>query len=207
MGDPRKPKKKFSTPNHPWIKEKIEEDKVLLKEYGMKNKKELWKMASVAKHFAQRVKALNRVDTVQSEKEKKDLFERMKRLGLLGTDSQLEDALALTTKNVLERRLQSIVFRKGLARSVSQARQFIVHNHIKVGEKKINVPSYLVKVAEEVDVVFVPNSSLAFDEHPERAVVEKKEKKKETTKSEEAEDIALKAEEIEAVEEQVTGKS
>ena len=44
MGDPRKTRKKYDTPQHPWQKERMDQESVFLKEYGLKNKKEIWKM-------------------------------------------------------------------------------------------------------------------------------------------------------------------
>ncbi|MCH7902628.1 hypothetical protein IIC68_02645, partial [archaeon] len=57
--------------------------------------------------------------------------------------------LSLTIKDVLERRLQTLIYRKKMASSLKQARQFIVHEHISVGDKIIKAPSYLVPLLEE----------------------------------------------------------
>ena len=40
MGDPRKLRKKYYPPSHPWQKIRIDEEKILMKDYGFKNKKE-----------------------------------------------------------------------------------------------------------------------------------------------------------------------
>jgi len=82
-------------------------------------------------------------------------------------------------KDILERRLQSIVFRKGLARSMKQSRQFIVHGHVMVDGKKLTSPGYLVPKAVEGSISFVPRSSLTDEMHPERVQVEKLAKKPE----------------------------
>ena len=84
-------------------------------------------------------------------------------------------------KSVFDRRLQSLVVKKGLAKSIRQSRQFIVHGHISIGEGKINVPSYLVKADEESKIVFSRNSNLSKEDHPERVKESRKvreEKKK-----------------------------
>ena len=173
MGDPKKLKKKYSTPIHPWQAERIEEERSLIKEYGFKNKTEIWKMNSILKNFFRQTKRLAAIKTGQSEKEKIQLLDRLKRLGLLPETALLDDILDVSLKGLLERRLQTIVFRKGLARSVNQARQFIVHRHIMVGNKKITVPSYLVSKAEEDLISFSGKSSLASPDHPERKQEEK----------------------------------
>jgi len=77
--------------------------------------------------------------------------------------------LGLTINDVLDRRLETVVFKKGFARTCKQARQFILHGHVLVGGKKLTSPSHLVTVDEEARIEFMPTSSLADPEHPERA--------------------------------------
>lgn len=149
MGDPKRQRKKFSTPSHPWQKERIDEEKKILKEYGLRRKYEVWKMDSMLKKFLHRAKTIIGERTAQSEVEKKQLLERLYLLGLLKKDSKVEDVLNLTLKNILERRLQTLVCKKQLAKTMMQARQFITHEHIEVGSRKITTPSYLVSIEEE----------------------------------------------------------
>jgi small subunit ribosomal protein S4 len=56
---------------------------------------------------------------------------------------------------MLERRLDNVVYRAGLAGSRAQARQLVLHGHIRVKDKKVNIPSYLVTVGD--DVALKPN--------------------------------------------------
>ena len=155
MGDPKRQRKKFSTPSHPWQKERIEEEKKILKEYGLRRKYEVWKMDSMLKKFLHRAKTIIGERTAQSEIEKKQLLERLYRLGLLKQDSKVEDVLNLRLKNILERRLQTLVCKKQLAKTMRQARQFITHEHIAVGSRKITNPSYLVSIEEEPHIKLV----------------------------------------------------
>ena len=97
---------------------------------------------------------------------------------LVEKDAKLEDVLTITLKDVMGRRLQTLVFKKNLARSVKQARQFINHNHIYVAGKNITSPSYLVSREEEPSISFGATSALSNPDHPERAVEEKKPVKK-----------------------------
>ncbi len=178
MGDPRRLRKKYSTPIHPWQKARIEDEKVIIGEYGLKNKKEIWKIASKVKEFRIQAKNLIASTTPQGEKEKVQLLAKLNRIGLLSERANLDDVLGLETRDLMERRLQTVVYRKGLAKSIKQARQFIIHQHIIVGNKKITVPSYIVKRGEEDTINFVPTSQLVDPEHPEREQKEKKKKPK-----------------------------
>lgn len=182
MGSPRKPRKKYETPEHPWRKERIESERVILKDYGLKNKREIYKMESKLRSFYRQARSLISRFDAQSKIEEKRFLERLHKYNLIDKSSKVEDALNLKLNNVLDRRLQTLVYKQGLAKSVKQARQFIVHGHIFVNDKKVNVPSYLVKKDEETKIYFDAFSTLANVEHPERIikkVAEKKEDKKE----------------------------
>src|SRR3989344_2628737 len=112
MGDPRKNRKKFQTPMHPWRSERIESEKEIVKQFGIKRKNEIWKMDSQLKSFLKRAKTVIALRTEQSEIEKKQLLDRLSKLGLLKTDSRVEDVLNLTLKDVMDRRLQTILVKK-----------------------------------------------------------------------------------------------
>lgn len=161
MGDPKKQKKKFSTPNHPWQKERIEAEKEILKQYGLRRKYEIWKMDSMLKDFLNRAKTLIAQRNPQSDLEKRQLLQRLNSLGLLKKDSKVEDVLNLTLKDVMERRLQTLLIRKQLARTMKQAREFITHEHVAIGERKVTAPSYLVTVSEEPGIRLVKVLNLA----------------------------------------------
>lgn len=184
MGAPKHQRKKYSTPPHPWQKGRIEEEKTLVQEYGLKNKKEIWKMDSLLGRFKQQAKSLIARTDTQSKKEEKQLVTKLAKLNLVNENAKMDDILGLNIKNVMERRLQTQVFSKGFAKSIKQARQFIVHGHIFVGNQKITVPSYLVKQDEEAQLRFDEVSSLANPEHPERIIKQKKEEPKKPVKKE-----------------------
>lgn len=196
MGDPKKRRKKYKLPATPWQKERIDEESEILKEYGLKNKKELWKMRSILSSFARQAKKSIAAATSQTGLEKKQLLNRLSSLGFMPVTAKIEDALVLDIRKILERRLQTLIFKKGLARTVRQARQFITHGHIAVEDKKITIPSYLVPESEENKISFIPVSSLASLEHPERfkekpeqdKIKEKKETKSSKPKEKPAEE-------------------
>lgn len=155
MGDPRKQRKKFSKPGHPWQRERIAEEKEIATKYGLKRKNEIWKMDSMLKKLLHRAKTIIGEKNEQSELEKKQLLERLHVLGLLKKDSKIEDVLNLTLKDILERRLQTLVQRKQIAKTMMQAREYITHEHIAIGAKKITTPSYLVSTQEEPSIRLV----------------------------------------------------
>ncbi len=180
MGDPKKPKKMYSKPGHPWQRERIEKERVIKTEYGLKNKKEIWKMNSRLKNFSTQAKNLAAATGTQAERERQQLVRRLNSLGLVGENAGIDEVLGLQPKDIFERRLQTIVFRKGLARSIRQARQLIRHEHIVIGDKKITSPSYLVSSQEEAKISYSPDSSFNNPDHPERPVDKEKELERKT---------------------------
>src|SRR3989344_5194045 len=170
MGDPKKHRRKFSKPSHPWQKERIEAEKIIMKDYGLRRKQEIWKVSSLLQTFLNRAKTIIAQRTVQSEIEQKQLLTRLIKLGLIKPNAKVEDVLNLTMKDMLERRLQTIVVRKHISKSMLQARQLITHEHIAVGARKITSPSYLVSTSEESHIKLIDPINL---ETPPPAAPEK----------------------------------
>jgi small subunit ribosomal protein S4 len=161
MGDPRRPRKKYKRPLKPWVKKRIEEEVKLMKEFGLRRKKEIWIAASLLKKYRETAKEIIRLRSIHdpnAEVLEKELFRVLRKYGLVSEDAQIEDVLNLTVRDILNRRLQTLVYKKGLARTPKQARQLIVHKHIMVGDKVVAAPSYLVKIDEENKIKFHPNS-------------------------------------------------
>lgn len=178
MGDPRKHKKKYSTPSHPWQKERIVSEKELIGQYGLKNKTEFWKMNSILRKLSNQAKDIIASDTKQSDIEKQQLVRKCHALDLIADGEGVENILGIDIRKILDRRLQTIVTNKGLSRTNRQARQFIVHGHIKVGKKAITSPSYLVRKKEEAEIEFNSLSSLKSQDHPERQQSKKQQSEK-----------------------------
>ncbi len=170
MGDPRRFSKKFARPFKIWDETRIAEEKDLLKTYGLKNKNEIWRTETMLRRFKGQAKNLIAIKGPQAEKEKQQLLARLASLSLTSQTADLDTVLGLTINNLLDRRLQTMVFNKKLARTIGQARQFIVHEQITVKGKKVAVPSYLVKRDEENEITFAPESTLASETHPERMI-------------------------------------
>ncbi len=139
-----------------WDTKLIEEDKAILAEYGLRRKHEIWKTKEIVRDFRRRARELNA--TRDKEKEQV-LLEKINKLGLLKANS-LDDILSIDLKNVLDRRLQTIIFKKGLAKTMKQARQLITHGHVAISGRRTTFPSYIVPVSEEGQVGFYGNFSL-----------------------------------------------
>ncbi|MHA1803640.1 MAG: 30S ribosomal protein S4 [Promethearchaeota archaeon] len=161
MGDPRRLKKKYKKPRHPFEKSRILEELEFLGKYGLRNKREFWKMRSILsnwRNIARQSRALPKERAIEVQQ---TLLRKLNRLGIIGPEAEFEDVLLLTVEDVLKRRLQTLVYEKGLAKTINHARQLIVHGHIQVGNKKITSPSYLVKLEEDDLITYAPNSPLA----------------------------------------------
>jgi len=149
MGHPRKARKKYDTPPHPWNADRIKEENKLTNKYGLKTKKEIWKAETMVRRYRRDARHLLGLSTEQTAKERKQLLGHLVKLGFLSESAKLEDVLNLTVEDVLQRRLQTMVHKKGLARTAKEARQFVIHGHIAMDGKKIDSPSYLVKKGQE----------------------------------------------------------
>src|SRR5271157_3403839 len=167
MGYPGKAKKIYNTPHHPWQKARIDEETALVKKFGLRNKKSVWKFASMLRKFRGQARTLLGVigtgqvtEDSHFSREASQIQAKLQRLGVLKEESKLEDILALKIEDLLERQLQTIVFRKGYANSMKQARQFIVHGHISLNGRKITVPSYMVLKAEEDTISYYIGSPI-----------------------------------------------
>lgn len=171
MGDPKRQKKKYDTPRFPWRTGILQEELKILGQYGLRNKRELWRHKTMLSEFRGTARALIGKPPEERRKMEEELLNRLKKLGIIRETAVLDDVLDLTIEDILERRLQTIVFRKGLAKSIHQARQLITHGHIVIGKQKVTVPSYLVTRGEEEQIAYALESPLANPSHPLRQVI------------------------------------
>ena len=135
--------KKYSRPKRPFDKTRIEEEALIKKEFGLKNKKEIWKAESKIKAIRERAKKL----ISASHEEQKALFEKLKKIGL--NVNSVGDVLSLDKKDYLKRRLQTILIKRRLASSPRSARQLIVHKKVLINNNVVDRPSYIVPVEQE----------------------------------------------------------
>lgn len=171
MGDPKKLRKKFDVPSHPWRGERIKEEKELVIKYGLKNKTEVYKAYSYLRSLrsqARNLQASNRTANEQAKKESEQLLKRCLRIGLLKEGSNLQNILGLNVEDVLSRRLQTLVYNKGLSQTPLQARQMIVHGHILLSGRKVTIPGMLVDKRIERELDYTMKSPFTNEEHPMR---------------------------------------
>ncbi|HIP74399.1 MAG TPA: 30S ribosomal protein S4 [Euryarchaeota archaeon] len=168
MGDPKRQKRKFTRPYKRWDKNRIIEEHGLMRTYGLKNKKELWRARAELRSIRANARALLAASGEEKERREKELLSRLYRLGLLPKDATLDDVLSLDVRDILERRLQTMVWRKGFARTIHQARQFVVHGHVYVDGRRVTIPSYWVKRDEE-DRISLDPEVLAVVQAPQHA--------------------------------------
>ena len=199
MGKPKFSRKKYETPSHPWKEDRIKGENELIKKYGLKNKREIWKAKTALRKYrgqARELMAKIRGGDPQTKKESDQLLMHLNRMNILPAKSTLDDVLALDTESILSRRLQTLTYLKGLANTPFQARQLISHGHIGIGNKKVTIPSYMVTKDEEGDISYIPASALNDVMHPARpradfkTVPVKKETKPKETEETKKEEVA-----------------
>jgi len=165
MGDPRKQRKKYDKPRFPWRPDILQAELRLIGQYGLRNKRELWRHRTMLSKLRGIARSLLGMSTQERKTPEEQLLSKLHRLGILPKTAALDDVLDLSLEDILERRLQTVVFRKGMARSVHQARQLITHDHISIKEKRVSSPSYMVERDEEGKVIFAPTSPLSSPSH------------------------------------------
>jgi small subunit ribosomal protein S4 len=171
MGDPKRQRRKYETPRFPWRTDILQEELKLLGQYGLRNKHELWRHETTLSNFRGIARSLIGKSAEERKKMEDELVTRLKKIGLLPETAVLDDILDLTIEDLLERRLQTIVFRKGLTKTIHQCRQLITHGHVAVGNKRVTVPSYIVTKEEEPQITYASGSPLASPSHPLRQTI------------------------------------
>jgi small subunit ribosomal protein S4 len=165
MGDPKKQRKKFETPRFPWRKDILQEELKLQGQYGLRNKHELWRHKTTLSKARGIARSLISKPIEERAKMENELLAQLKKKGILQETAVLDNVLDLTIEDVLERRLQTIVFRKGLARTIFQSRQLITHGHVSINNSRVTIPGLLVLKADEATVVYSPESAVANPSH------------------------------------------
>jgi small subunit ribosomal protein S4 len=171
MSSQKFPRKRYETPMHPWKESRIKSERELIKKYGLKNHKEVWKAKTyLGKHREQARELLAKLGTAtpQAKKESDQLLLHLTRMGIVAMGASLDDVLALETEVVLSRRLQTLVYLKGFSSTAYQARQLISHGHIAVNGKKVTVPGYMVAKDQEGQIQYTVRSPLNELSHPAR---------------------------------------
>jgi small subunit ribosomal protein S4 len=153
MGDPRKPKKMFRRPRRIWTTDQLNAELYIVGSYGLRNKRELWRAQSEVARYRNQARALLALPTEVRQQKETQLLSFLNRLGLVNQSATLDDILNLKIEDLLERRLQTIVMKKGETKSAQQARQMVAHGHVSLGNRIVNIPGYLVKREEEQQIL------------------------------------------------------
>lgn len=149
MGDPRKLRNKYERPKKLWDEFRLASEKALKKEYALRNMRELWVSVHELKKYRREARRLLSLTEEERKGDAAKILAKLNKLGILEREATLDDVLSLSVRNVLERRLQTLVFKKGLAKTMRQSRQLITHGYISVGGRCVSSPSCLLDVEEE----------------------------------------------------------
>jgi small subunit ribosomal protein S4 len=153
MGDPHKPKKMFRRPRRIWTTDQLNAELYIIGSYGLRNKRELWRAQSEVARFRNQARALLALPTEVRQEKETQLLTFLNRLGLVNQSATLDDVLNLKIEDLLERRLQTLVMKKGDIKSAPQARQMVAHGHVSIGNRIVNIPGYLVRREEEQQIL------------------------------------------------------
>ena len=135
--------KTYSRPKRPFEKVRIDEEAGIKKDFGLKNKKEIWKAEANVSLIRRRAKEL----ISSNPQEKQKLFDRLKKVGI--KVNSIADVLSLDKRDYLKRRLQSVLLEKRIATTPKSARQLITHRKVLVNGRVVDSPSYIVPVEME----------------------------------------------------------
>ena len=179
MGDPKYPRKVWRKPKRPLNYELKMDELQTLGTFGLRTKRELWKAHTELSRVRQQARSLLALTQKVRDEKEPILLKSLARIGLISNDATLDDVLNLKPTDLLARRLQTIVSNKLGFKTPYQARQAVIHGHIMIGDRKIDIPSYTVTVEEENSVHFTPESKI-----PEMLEKSKKEEPKVETTTE-----------------------
>lgn len=193
MGLVVKQRRKYLSHKKRWSKDSIVSEADLVRDYALKNKVEIRRVEFLLSKYKDIAKELNRTTDSKQSEGAKNFLSKLKAKGFLRDDQNtLDDVLDMKLRDLLERRLSNLVYKHKLSRTPKQARQFVVHGHVRVNGELISSPSYLVGISEEAGIEFCAKSALFDENHPERNL-ESQHGLKEELKAQE--EISLKVEE------------
>jgi len=172
MGDPKKKHKTYNTPKRPYETDALLEELRIIGTYGLRNKRELWKVHTELSTLRGRARDLLGLGAEERSIRERALINKLAKRGLVMENSRLEDVLTLSVEDLLERRLQTYIYRIGMAGSLFQARQVITHGHIAINGQKVTSPSYQVKITDEETLDWAKGSPYSSPTHPLRLELE-----------------------------------
>jgi small subunit ribosomal protein S4 len=168
MGDPKKQRKKYETPHNPYSSVTLGSELKLLGEYGLRNKREIWRHRLLLTKYRTLARELLARSPEERMRIEKQLVNKLSSQKMIPENGTIDNVLDLSIEGVLERRLQTLVYKRGLSKTLRQSRQLITHGHISINGKKVTSPSYTVTAEEESFIEYSPTSSLSKIDHPLR---------------------------------------
>jgi small subunit ribosomal protein S4 len=168
MGDPRRRRKKFNSPGHPYQRSRLEDELVLVGRYGLRNKRELWRARTRLGNFRSQARSILALEQEEREAAEQTLVDKLVKLGIVEEGTTSDEILGLDVEVILNRRLQTLVLENGLAGTIHQARQLIAHRHIAINGRVMTSPGYMVPVKEEDKIEYAPSSVMSDADHPAR---------------------------------------
>ena len=159
MGGIVRKRKIARKPRNPWEKSRIIKELQLVGRFGLRNKRELWTVLAIARKDKEQARRL--LITINKEEfvtEGRALLNRLFRLGLVsGVDFNdeedisrcLKEVLNLEVSDYLDRRLQSLVLKAGLARNITHARALITQGQITLDGRVSDKPGMFVRSENE----------------------------------------------------------
>jgi len=161
MGDPRYPRRVWRKPKRPLNYDLKMEELKTLGTFGLRTKRELWKAHTELSRVRHQARSLLALRAEDRSKKEPILLNSLVRIGRVSAGATLDDVLNLNVNDLLSRRFQTIVTKKFGFKTPYQARQAVVHGHMMIGDRRIDIPSYVVTVEEEEKVRFAPESKIS----------------------------------------------
>nr|UXY88222.1 40S ribosomal protein S9 [Cryptomonas curvata] len=153
--------KTYRTPRRPFEKERIDSELRLVGEYGLRNKREVWRVQLVLSKIRASARILLTLPDNDPRRisQGESLLRRLKKFGIIKPDENtLDRILTLKIQDFLERRIQTIIFKLGLAKSIHHARVLILQRHVSIQNKLVDVPSYLVRLKSQENISYFHQS-------------------------------------------------
>lgn len=144
MGQPVRTRKTYSRPLRRYDATRIKDEGRILQLYGLKNKKEIWGAQNIIRKFRATARGIMGLADEEAAHRRQELIGKLAKIGLLGKEATLDDVLGLTVSDILNRRLQTLIFRKGMSKTVKQARQFITHGQVLVAGRRSTSPGTII---------------------------------------------------------------